>query len=76
MKLFHFNPNGYGEEAFVMAKDKEAAIQAVKKTKADAHDSKSVREYHAHMINDMINSTGGYTIEEYPVGHVIFSEIC
>jgi hypothetical protein len=82
MKLFHFNPNNYGEQAFVVADNKEQAIEFLKNSKPELNGvneedqySKILVEYHKQKINAMIDCLDGYTIDEHPVGHVIFSEI-
>ena len=94
MKLFYFNPNDYGTEAFVCANSKEEAIEQVKN--ALIEEDKATRErnwrtydpillekankqwdiYLASQIDNMCNEKNGYTIDEYPVGKVVFSEIC
>lgn len=84
MNLYHFNPNNYGEEAYVCAESREKAIEALKATKPDRSpeddikcncDPNHSKEYHESKINNMVNCLDGYTIDEYPVGTVIFSEI-
>ena len=78
MKLFYFNPNGYGEEAFVVAENRKKAIKALKATKCKK-DNKLIdgflKDYHKKKIHNMVNCLGDYTIDEFPVGHVVFSEI-
>lgn len=84
MNLYHFNPNNYGEEAYVCAESKEKAIEALKATKPYATPEDDVacnrepgysRQCHEEKINRMVNCLDGYTIDEYPMNHVIFSEI-
>jgi len=71
MKIFFFNPNDYGEEATVVAENKEQAIERLKATTPIHGDN----QYHKDMVNKMVNCLDGYTIEEYPIEHVIFTEV-
>jgi len=88
MKLFYFNPNGYGEQAFVAAETREEAIKALLATKPEKlpwgtdDDQNRHNEYYQDKINKMVNclphykgSKDRYTIDEFPAGSVIFSEI-
>jgi len=72
MNLYYFNPNSYGEEAFVCAESKEKAIEYLKLTiteKSSDYDKKKI----LNMTNPTIENE--YSIDEYPVGKVVFTEI-
>ncbi len=75
IKLFHFCPDAYGEEAFVAAISKESAIEFLKRTTPQGNTPFYV-EYHKEKINKMINCLEGYTIEEHNMGEVVFGEVC
>lgn len=76
MSLYHFNPNDYGEQAFVCAESKDAAIEALKNSSAGENANKSEKAYHQQKIEDMVNCKDKYTIDEIPAGIPVFSEIC
>jgi len=82
MKLYYFNPNSYGQEAFVCAESKEKAIEYLLSTKsgvAEIHSEelkKDAELWHKDKIDRMINCKNKYTIDEFEVGQVVFSEIC
>jgi hypothetical protein len=77
MKLYYFNPNGFGEEAFVCAESKEKAIEYLLKTKPEGIPITDFnKEYHENMLNNMTNELNGYSIDEFKPGEVVFSEIC
>lgn len=83
MKLFYFNPNDYGSEAFVCAESLEDAKKALINTKQellpDLPENKDNRWnaiYHNKMIDEMIKSSGKRTIDEFEPGQVVFSDIC
>ena len=81
MKLYHFNPNDYGEEAYVVAPDKAAAINVllVSKPNLETVQNEVDREwhiqYHARKVAKMVTCSEGYTIDEHEPGTVIFSEV-
>lgn len=83
MKLYYFNPNDYGQEAFVLAENKEKAKEYLLKQKLPPKITKAMYDYpeydaslfHNEMIDDMVNLKDKYTLEEHGVGEVIFSEI-
>ena len=78
VKLFHFNPNGRGGQAFVCAETKKDAIKALKSTvKADRSDCEEfgLEEFHAHHVKKMVEEKDGYTIDELPPDEVLFSKI-
>jgi tellurite resistance protein len=68
MRLYHFNPNTYGMEAFVCAENKQKAIEALKK-------NTNYSKFFKKKIINMTNETDGYTIDEHDVGEVVFSEL-
>jgi len=83
MNLYYFNPNGYGEEAFVCAESKEKAIEYLKTSeryRGSGEETPEMEkrniEYHERKIKEMTSGVDGYTVEEYPPGEVVFSEIC
>jgi len=53
MKLYYFNPNGYGQQAFVCAESKELAIEALKNHKID--DNEMCKEFMISTIDEMVN---------------------
>jgi hypothetical protein len=88
MKLYHFNPNDYGEEAFVCAESLEEAKNALIKTKKEIPPGPERDEngmlnsliwdahYQNSKVDNMVNCVNGYTIDEFESGQVVFSEIC
>lgn len=75
MRLFYFNPNNYGEEAFVMAETLEAAKEALRRAPSPGRGSEFHKAYHQEKIGKMINLKDGYTVDEYGEGEVVFSEL-
>ena len=86
MKLFYFNPNDYGQTAYVCAENKEEAINYLKKkvdkiiedynNKYDYEELKQhMIEFKQQVLDNMINCKDKYTIDEYNVGDVILGEI-
>lgn len=87
MNLYYFNPNDYGEEAFVCAESLEDAKNALIKTKKEVppgpdRDENGILNtviwdayYHNIRIEDMVNCKNGYTIDVFAPGQVVFSEI-
>ena len=76
MNLYYFNPDGYGEEAFICAESKEKAIEYLKNTTIDkwwwsSNPSESEKQAFSRMINDM---TTRYKIEEHPPGEPVFTD--
>lgn len=72
MKLYHFNPHDYGDEAFVMAESKEKACEYLRNSdKFEQGDY-----YESRTVEMMIAEDCKYVIEEYSVGEVVRSEIC
>ena len=71
MKLFFFNPNTYGTEAFVMAGSKEKVIEYLE----NSANLKENIEFYGGIVKRMVNSER-YTIDEFNVGEVIWDEIC
>lgn len=70
MKLIHFKPKRYGEEAFVCA---ESVNQAKEILRNQKFRNPPDEEYYRRVIEDMITN---YSIEEHPVGEVVWTEIC
>ncbi len=77
MKLYYFNPNNYGEQAFVCAESPEKAKEYLLNSLVTyvANPTNWVDEYDREKVSVMANLEQGYTLEEYPVGKVCFSEI-
>lgn len=73
MFLFHFNPCGYGQEAFIMAESVEQAKEYLIKQK-DLFDEYN-RKFMNRKIDMMVNETDGYVVNKYKVGEPIFGEI-
>lgn len=69
MKMYHFNPNGHGDEYFVMAENKIKALQYL---------IQHVKNNHWDNVNALDAKTfpSGYTLDEHAVGQVVHSEIC
>jgi len=67
-KMFHFNPNGYGQEYYVMAESKEKAHEYLIKffEKEGRNDSRDF----------VFWNTNGYSIDEHEIGSVVHSENC
>lgn len=78
MKLYYFNPNNYGSEYFVMAKNRNHAYKSLLnyfKNKIDKNDN-----YKNFYIDELIEwekntFPSGYSLDEYNAGIVIESEI-
>lgn len=68
MKMYHLNPNGYGQGYFVLANSKEQALEFVVKSK----------EYNSdRFIGKTIdNLPDKYTMDEYSEGEVVREEVC
>lgn len=66
-KLYHLNPNDYGDEYFVLAESKEKALEYITNSK----------EYGSELFKgkDINNLPDKYTLNEYELGKVIRSEI-
>lgn len=76
-RLFYFNPNGYGTEAFVVAENKEDAIEYLKKaTEEKCLKDPSLADWFREDYQNMSTTNSNYTIDEHPIGNVVFSEIC
>lgn len=86
MKLYHFNPNTYGAEYFVIAIDKyEAFISFINHLDEKIRDpnEKCYADMHKETlelwkkVNPLDSKTFPmkYTLDEYEAGHVIQSEI-
>ena len=87
MALYHFNPNGLGENYFVAAKDKELALKSLVRF-LEEELSKKRKYYKENAINGSANSSDvkawknvdaldrytypkNYSIDEYEQGIVI-----
>lgn len=85
MKLYYFNPNGYGEEFFTMAESKETAHQNLLnylKTKAGFDKNNSynyweevLKDWEDVDINDESTYPNDYSLDSFDKGEVIRSEI-
>jgi hypothetical protein len=71
MKMYHFNPHFYGEEYFVMAENKVKALEYL---------IKYLGETASVWINvnplDPKSFPNRYTLDEYGVGEVVYTELC
>lgn len=85
MKMYHFNPNDYGMEFFVLSEDRTSAHQSLIKYLNNIINSGDYSAHHrqfdlASWINVDPNNPstypGKYTIDEHDPGHVVESEIC
>jgi len=88
MKLYYLNPNDYGKQWFVMAENKEMAIEAflkfAKEKDKEAGDLQKEAgmfeewNYNMNSLNkalDDIKQNGTYTLNCFDVGEVIRSEL-
>lgn len=82
IKLYHFNPNGYGVEFFVAETSKENAYNKLiqfLKSKKEGTDADFYQDqleiWEKININDPNNYPVKYTIDEYNVGEIIISEV-
>lgn len=88
MKLYHFNPNGYGLEFFVMSNSKENAIKSLNEHLIKEFESNPLNcpgdgdeplqwgddYFKERKFNDIVLEKG-YTIDVYEANQVIESEI-
>lgn len=79
MKLYYLNPNGYGEQFFVMAESKEKAMESILKyikgmsrMEGDYWDNEHENFSKLHKEGKLAN---GYSLNEFSEGQVIRSEI-
>lgn len=82
MKLYYFNPNDHGSQAFVMAESSEKAKEYLLKSKIeprilDFGDGQiiNLNDLRNAVIDGVGNLEMKYTLDEYGVGEVIWSEI-
>ena len=75
MKLYYFNPNGYGSEYFVMAKNKDKAYKSLLNYFKNKTEGTFAEHYKEELIKWTANFPLGYSLEEYSKGIVIESEI-
>lgn len=84
MYLFYFNPNSYGEEAFVCAESPEDAKAALTKFYENKinklqHFDKKVNDFleddYRQTLDLMVNCREGYTIDKFSPGEIVLSEI-
>lgn len=80
MRLYYFNPNDYGEEAFVMAENedqaKDALIIGLAKFVDDPRISDFAKEYEKSKVKSMVEGLSKYTIDSFGPGEVVYTEIC
>jgi hypothetical protein len=69
MKLFYFNPNGYGYEYIVMSDTKENALQAVKNYLLNAAEAEENKKYTFYMdkYNEWESATTDILPEQYSI---------
>ena len=67
MKMYHLNPNGYGQGYFVLANSKEQALEFIVKS----------QEYNTEMFigKTIDNLPKKYTIDEHEEGVVLREEV-
>lgn len=76
VKLFFFDTNSYGVQAMVMAESLEEAYKYLRGTNDNYKEKPEWdRHYHAKMIDDMVNSRNGYSVDEMGLGEVVFTEV-
>ena len=83
MKLYHLNPNNYGQEYFTVANSKEEAMGNIKKyllskteNENDCYIKGYISDYNSWKDVNIDNLPGKYTLDEHNIGDVIESEIC
>jgi len=76
-KLYHFNPNDYGAEFFVMSDNEENAIKALNEhlDKTEHFDCQWGDNYFKPDYCQGVLVRKGYTIDVYEANQVIESEI-
>jgi len=84
MKMYYFNPNGYGDEFFVMAENKEQAhsflLKHIEKTIIEEPCYANMRKDDLEMwkkvnVLEKTSFPRSYTLDEHDLGSVIQSEI-
>lgn len=79
MKLYHLNPNTYGQEYFVASKSREDAFESILKYLEEKSNSDYGDFFQEYL--DMFKKHGldnlprKYTLDEYPMNVVADSEI-
>jgi hypothetical protein len=68
MKMYHLNPNDYGQGYFVLANSKEQALEFIVKSKEYGSD-----EFIGKTIDNLPDK---YTMNECKEGEVVRHEIC
>jgi hypothetical protein len=86
MKMYYFNPNGYGHEYFMIAENKIKAHEYLLKYLSELlSDEKEKCYYDLNLKNfnwwkninlEDNNTMGSYTLDEYNVGEVVYTECC
>tara|TARA_R110000822_G_scaffold68435_6_gene166492 strand:+ start:2383 stop:2601 length:219 start_codon:yes stop_codon:yes gene_type:complete len=71
MNLYYFNPNSYGQEFFLCAKNKEAAVQAL----IEWANHPLREDLYRECALDASMEKRGYSIDESPPHTVVRSEI-
>jgi hypothetical protein len=87
-KLYHLNPNSWGQEYYVMAESKEKALEYIVQTIISEEKESRKKyleifpdyEYVSSDANKFKNCSPGnlpdkYTLDEYGPGQVIISEV-
>lgn len=74
--MYYFNPEGYGQEYFVMAETREEAIMYVKRSIQNKIDQNKKDGYCYEVYEDIIKEIDDYRIDELPEGWVVQTEIC
>lgn len=75
MCLYAFQPASYGNQWFVVATDREAAIGAVR-AKIASNPDRDCRRWHARELEAILSGLDGARIDEHAIGEVVEAEIC
>ncbi len=68
MKMYHLNPNDYGQSYFVLANSKEEALEYIISSK-----EYECEQFRGETINSLPHK---YTMDELDLGDVVSREIC
>lgn len=76
LSLYHFNPNDFDNEYYVMSSSKELALQSLMMhLEKNSNNAELMDMWHNVNINDTNTFPGKYTLDVYGEGDVIEGEI-
>lgn len=79
MKMYYFNPNSYGEEYFVMAENKNKALEYLLNflsTSEEEYNRDQVSIWENVNVEEPDTFPTGYTLDEHLKGQVVRTELC